>query len=166
MEESPRGYVIRNYRGWTVTAEDAAWVLGDERTATLARQMRRRHRNVGAALVTAGPVLLIGGAVQSSEGGWQGARYLENAGYVSLLAGTLATTAGLAMLLDTRPVRPSTFYTKEQAGDLLDAYNDAVLETWGVRATQAAPPRRRLPPPSFGLGVGSRGAMLTVAGAF
>lgn len=166
LEVNPRGYAIRNYRGWTVTAEDAAWVLGDEQTAAVAGQVRRRHRNVGALLVTAGPILLIGGAVQSGEGGWQNSRYLENTGFISLIAGTLATTAGLAMLLDTRPVRPSTYYSLEQAESLIDAYNDGVLEAWGIPTTSVDRPRRRLPAPVVGVAVLPRGAVLSVAGAF
>jgi hypothetical protein len=131
VRDDGRGFSIVDGAGWRVSAVDAAWLFGDVRTYERATAVRRRQRNVGAFLVSIGPVFLIAGAVQVSEAQWRDAPYLEAVGYGGLLAGTFAAASGIGLIVDPRPGRASTYYTRDQAGKLVDAYNERIRASWG-----------------------------------
>lgn len=144
LSDDTRGFAIHNQRGWALTAADASWLFGDKATYALTNQVRHRHRTVGALLLTTGPIFMIAGAVQLDAGGWQRLPYLEGVGVGSVIGGTLALVGGLAMLVDPRPVRPSTFYTRDQAEGLVDEYNRRLLAPWGEQAADGPPARPRV----------------------
>lgn len=131
VRDDGRGFSIIDGGGWRMSAVDAAWLFGDVRTYERASAVRRRQRNVGAFLVSIGPVFLIAGAVQVSEAQWRGTPYLEAIGYGGLLAGTFSAASGLGLLVDPRPGRASTYYTRDQATQLVDAYNERIRASWG-----------------------------------
>jgi hypothetical protein len=144
LTDDTRGFAIHNQRGWSLTAADAAWLFGDKATYALANQVRHRHRTVGALLLTGGPIFMIAGAVQLDSGGWQRLPYLEGVGVGSVIGGTVALVAGLAMLVDPRPIRPATFYTRDQAEALVGEHNRRLLAPWAPQGADATAPRPRV----------------------
>ncbi|TVQ91678.1 MAG: hypothetical protein EA397_08700 [Deltaproteobacteria bacterium] len=144
LERVPAGFEIETERGRKLHAIEAAWAFGDRTTQERATQLRRRHRNVGGALLATGPVLLIVGTAQVGQSSWRGGPYLEAVGGASLLMGTAALIGGLGLLFDQRPVRVSTYYSPEQAEELVDAFNRDAIRRWSSSEGLHPPPRRGL----------------------
>lgn len=125
-------FSIHNYRGNALSAVDVAWAFGDGDTYELAHRARRRQRTVGIFMVSAGPVLMIGGATQISDSQWRGLGSLEQVGVATLLTGIVATTAGMALLLRRRVADPATYYTPEHAEAMVEEHNARLLRAWGL----------------------------------
>lgn len=129
-------FAILNHRGNALSAVDVAWAFGDNDTYELAHRARRRQRAVGIFMVSAGPVLMIGGATQISDSQWRGVRSLEQVGVATLLTGIVATTAGMALLLRRRVADPSTYYTPEHAEAMVDEHNARLYRAWGLEGAR------------------------------
>lgn len=143
FEPEVDSFQIYTSRGRLLTAVDLAWAVGDREVYQHALRVRRRHRNLGGGLLSVGPILMIAGTVQLGPSSWRAGPYMEAVGGMSLLLGTTAIAGGVALLFDKRPVRPSTYYSADQAEQLVDAFNEARLYGGRARPHSELAPRRR-----------------------
>lgn len=135
---SPGWYVVVDGYGRVLSAQQFSRALGDARTYDLTLRSGRKQNTVGAVVTSAGPITMLIGLSRISAGTWDDIQIMEASGYATLATGLAGTAAGIALLADRRPRRPPTYYDEDQARRLVEAYNQRLLEAYGLSIDEAA----------------------------